>query len=169
MESDAQKQLFKQCYDEYADALFRFCLVKTSNVQQAEDVVQETFMRFWQSLREGRNMQNSRAFLYTIANNLIIDWYRKKKSDSLDVLQEAGFDPANTKEISPLQSAEHNEVLRVLQGLSDDDRTVLLMRFIEGLEPREIAEVLGGSANAVSVRITRALKRAEVLIQKGHE
>lgn len=167
MERGTQKQLFKQWYDEYADAIFRFCFVKTSNTEQAEDLVQETFMRFWQSLRDGKEMQHPRAYLYTIAGNLVIDWYRKKKADSLDALQDAGFDPKDTKSVSPLQFAEHAEVVRVLAQLEDDDRMVLLMRFIEGLEPRDIAEILEVSANVVSVRINRALKRAGALLQKS--
>jgi RNA polymerase sigma-70 factor, ECF subfamily len=169
MESEALKHYFKKTYDEYADAIFRFCLMKTSNKEQAEDLVQETFMRLWQSLRDGKEMQNVRAYLYTIANNLVTDWYRKRKPESLTALEEKGFEAKDVTSETPLREAEHAEVLRLVEQLDEGDRAVLLMRFIEGIEPREIAEMLGESANVISVRIHRALKRVRQSIEPNTE
>jgi RNA polymerase sigma-70 factor (ECF subfamily) len=59
-------------------------MVKVSNVELAEDMTQEVFTKYWQYLRDGREMTNTRSFLYTIANNMAKDWYKKKKADSLE-------------------------------------------------------------------------------------
>ena len=75
---------FEKTYTDESDAIFRFCLVRVSNREQALDLTQETFLRLWQSLSQDKEIANARAFLFTVAHNLVIDWYRKKKSVSLD-------------------------------------------------------------------------------------
>ncbi|MEX0918016.1 MAG: RNA polymerase sigma factor [Candidatus Paceibacterota bacterium] len=161
MDQDSLKQSFLDAFDEYSDAIFRFCVVKTSSAELAEDLTQDTFMRFWQALRNGKEMTNSRSYLYTIANNLVIDWYRKKKSDSLDTKMEGGFQVADRQSLSSEAEAAYAEIVRNMQELSEGDAEVLVMRFVDGLEPRDIAEIIGESANTVSVRINRAVKRLQ--------
>jgi RNA polymerase sigma-70 factor, ECF subfamily len=75
---------FETIYEKESDAIFRFCLVRVSDREQALDITQEVFLRLWQSLQKGEDIRNSRAFLFTIAHRLVIDWYRKKKSLSWD-------------------------------------------------------------------------------------
>lgn len=159
MEQDSLKAIFLAAFDEYSDAIFRFCVVKTGNRELAEDLTQDTFMRFWQALRGGATMTNTRSYLYTIANNAVIDWYRKKKSDSLDQKAEGGFQVADERALSPDANAAYAEILRNMQKLAAGDAEVLVMRYVDGLEPRDIAEILGESANTVSVRINRATNR----------
>lgn len=161
MNQSALKEIFLQSFDTYSDAIFRFCLVKTSSKEMAEDFTQETFMRYWRSLAEGKGMRNTRSFLYTVANNLIIDWYRKKKTTSLENLQEQGYDAPDTAGFSSEAQAELKEVLDTISELEEKDKEVLLLRYVEGLEPREIAEILEESANVVSVRINRAIDKVQ--------
>lgn len=165
MDPKQVKAEFLRTYDTYADDIYRFCLLKVSSREQAQDLTQEVFMRFWQTLRDGTELKNERAFLYTLARNLVIDWYRKKKENSLDVLTEQGIDFANDDHKAIVQSAEMQEVLRVVHQLDDDSRDALILRFVEGLTPKEIAAMTGETANAVSVRINRAIKKVQVLIQ----
>lgn len=160
MQEGTAHEQFLEAFDQYGDAIFRFCVVKTSDTALAEDLTQETFMRYWQSLRQGKEMSNARSFLYTIARNLIIDWYRKRKSDSLDQKIDGGFQVADTSaDVEVL--AEHAELLRALATMEEHDAEVLTLRFVEGLEPRDIALIIGETANTVSVRINRAVKRLQ--------
>lgn len=159
MDQAELKALFLAAYDAYADELYRFCLMKVSNRERAEDLVQDTFTRFWQVLRDGTRPDNTRAFLYTIARNRVIDWYRKKKEDSLDQLQEAGIDFAGSGISEITGNAEVQQILAVINELDEPSRDVLLLRFMEGWTPSEIAELNNESANAVSVRLNRALKK----------
>lgn len=161
MNQSSLKNSFLETFDAYSDAIFRFCLVKTSNKELAEDLTQETFMRFWQSLVDGKEMTNVRSFLYTIANNLVIDWYRKKKSTSLDVLEEDGFEPADAQLISPEKQSQFTEILATIKDLEERDREVLLLRYVEGLNPKDIALIQNETVNAVSVRITRAIEKVQ--------
>lgn len=159
MDQEEAKEYFLQSYDTYSDAIFRFCLMKVSDRERAQDITQDVFMRFWQALREGTVLRNDRALLYTIARNLIIDWYRKKKESSLDAMTEEGFEARGTDEVPILQNAMNEEVLRVIHTLDESSREALLLRFVEGFSPAEIAALHGETPNAVSVRINRALKR----------
>lgn len=157
------EESFKASYQEYGDAIFRFCLMKVSDVARAEDMTQEVFMRYWQSLRAGKEMTNTRSFLYTIAHNLAKDWYKRKKADSLDTRMEQGYDPA-AREASPELMAAYAEALASIEHLAEEDRDVLLLTYVEGLDPRDIALMKGSTANAISVRINRAVKRLQKLL-----
>lgn len=164
MEQSSLRQSFLESFDAYSDAIFRFCLVKTSNKELSEDLTQETFMRYYQALSDGKTMSNERSFLYTIANNLIIDWYRKKKATSLDALEESGFEAHDAKADDPESAAAIAEILAAVEELDEKDREVVVLRFIEGLDPKDIAQILNESANVVSVRITRALGKVKIAL-----
>lgn len=156
--------MFIESFSEYGDAIFRFCMVKVSNVELAEDMTQEVFTRYWQYLRDGKEMTNTRSFLYTIANNMAKDWYKKKKADSLDEKLESGYSPKDTN-ASPEAVASYQEILNTIEDMEQKDKEVLLLKHVEGLDPKDIAEVLGETANVISVRINRATKRLQ---QKLH-
>lgn len=161
MDQEESKTYFLETYDAYGSDIFRFCLLKVSSREVAEDIAQEVFMRFWQAIREGTEFRNARALLYTIARNLVIDWYRKKKESSLDVLSEQGIDFANDDMKRITEHAEHQEVLRAIETLDGPSKEAIILRFVDGLSPRDIAELSGETANAVSVRINRAIKKVQ--------
>ncbi len=168
MDQQTAKAHFLAAYDRYADPIYRFCYMKISNTALAEDLTQETFMRLWQRMREGVVVENTQALLYTIARNLVIDRYRKKKEQSLDALMEAGTDFVGERSGDILVFAETREVLAAVEQLDESSREVLLMRFVEGHSPQEIAALIGTSANVVSVRINRAIKKVQDII-RPHE
>lgn len=159
MDQEEAQGYFLQIYDSFADAIYRFALVKVSDRDVAADLTQEVFMRFWQALREGTTLRNDRALLYAIARNLIIDWYRKKKSSSLDALLEEGHEFPGSGDVPILEHAQMQEVLRSLHVLDEASREALLLRFVEGFAPHEIAALRDETPNAVSVRISRALAK----------
>jgi RNA polymerase sigma-70 factor (ECF subfamily) len=161
MDQDTSQAQFLQIYDLYVQDIFRFCVFKVSSRELAEDLTQEVFTRYWQSIRAGTAIVNDRAFLYTLARNLIIDWYRKKKDLSLEVLTDAGFEFQSKDHQSITMSAEVNEILRVVNILDEHSREVMLLRFVEGFSPSDIAKIRGETANTVSVRINRAIKKVQ--------
>lgn len=157
------RELFLAGYDAYADAIYRFCLLRVFSKEIAEDLTQECFVRFWKYLQAGNEVQYVRIFLYTVARRLIIDHVRKKKEDRLDVLLERGEipEPAHSGREEIERGVGIHEILRTFHQLRDEDREMIVYRYIEDLEPREIAEITGMSANAVSVRIHRAVKNLQ--------
>ncbi len=155
----ALEREFLAAYDAYSDAIFRHCYFRSFDRERGKDLMQETFMRVWQYLAKGGEVQNMRAFLYRVANNLLADEARKKKEMSLDKLQEEGFDPG--KDETPLMQSkiEHSRVMQSISHLDKSYRDMIVMRYVSELSPSEIAEVTGESANTVSVRIYRGLKQ----------
>ncbi|KND49514.1 MAG: RNA polymerase sigma factor [Parcubacteria bacterium C7867-008] len=161
MDQDTTKAYFLDIHEKHADEIFRFCLMKVSNKEKAEDLTQEAFMRFWQSVRRGETIRQERAFLYTLARNLVIDWYRKKKESSLDVIQEEGVDFAGDDRADVERFAQMNEALAVIDTLDAPSKEAILLRYVEGWSPQEIANLTGETANAVSVRLNRAIKKVQ--------
>ncbi len=161
MDQGELEKIFQKSFAEFSDAIFRFCLVKVSSRELAEDFTQEVFMRYWQSLRDGKEMTNTRSLLYTIANNLAKDWYKKKKSDSLDNKMDQGFEPTAKDTLDAASEADYQLILRKLEELDTGDGELILLRYIEGLEPKDIAEILDESANTISVRLNRAIGKLQ--------
>lgn len=162
MENYKLQQDFIAAYDELADVLFRRFYFKLSRRERAKDLVQETFTRVWQYIREGKEVTNLRAFIYKVANNLIIDEYRRKKPVSLDTLAENGFDVESKEgDDKILIYAETEHVLKQIDKLPHKYREVILLRYIEGLSPKKIGEIVGQTENTVSVRINRGIKKLQ--------
>ncbi len=164
------EQAFTRAYEEHADALFRHCAFRVSSRERALELTQETFMKTWDAVAKGQDVRNYRAFLFRVLNNLIIDEYRKKKNLSLDaMLEQEGVSEGSFADLQTGSLEEVVERLEIhlqseqlaeaLNTLPESYRTVLIMRFINELRPKEIAQILEESENAVSVRINRGLKK----------
>jgi RNA polymerase sigma-70 factor (ECF subfamily) len=153
--------VFNKIYEEQSDAIFRFCLIRVSNREQALDITQETFLRLWKSLLDNEDILNSRAFLFTVAKRLIIDWYRKKKSISLDKMidDENSYDISDEKDKNIIGLEAEGRFLQEKIGeLSESYRDAVYFRFVEDLSPEEIGKILDISTNAASVRINRGIQ-----------
>ncbi len=164
MKDESLEMKLLTAYDAHADAIFRYCYFKTSERELAQDMTQDVFLKAWSYMQQERSIENMRAFLYRLADNLVIDWYRKRKSHSLDALMDEGFEPKDTGRNIEEQT-EISLVLAKLQELGENDRKLITLRFVEGLSPKEIGEILGENENVVSVRLHRTLKKLRALFQ----
>ncbi len=157
MSKEEQKKQFLEWYEEYADDLFRYCIFKTGDRESALEIVQNVFVRLWQTLQKGQDLDNARAFLYASARNSVIDGYRKKKAVSLDALDEAGFEAPSEPGMSETDKIDASRILKIAESLEEKYREVIILRFVNDLSVTEIAELLGEKENNISVRIHRAL------------
>jgi len=161
----AQEEELLQAYDAYADAIFRHCYFRVFSRERAKELMQETFLRAWDTMIQGKEIRHMRGFLYRVANNLIIDESRKKKEQSLEALQEEGFDPPdNTQLDTGARMIDREIILTTLHSLEKPYREVVMLRYIDGFRPMEIANILGVSANVVSVRLHRGLAMLKSII-----
>lgn len=154
-----QQEAFLRAYDEFSDAIFRHCYLRISDRERAKDLVQETFMRAWKYISEGKQVLHTKALLYRMANNLIIDEYRKRKESSLEALQEQGFEPGHAPEGTIQNIIEGKKMAAALAHIGSPYREAVIMRYIDDLTPKEIAELVGESQNTISVRINRGLEK----------
>ena len=175
---------FNTMFEAESDAIFRFCLFRVSDREQALDLVQDTFARAWRAMQDGTVMDNARAFLFTVAHRLVIDWYRKKKPVSLEAQGEQDGTDEIIEPADPLTqgaglelAAEGRFLISKLGELDHSYRQAVYLRYVEGLSPPEIGKILGMSEGAASVRINRGIKQlreiagygAEIGQDQGHE
>ena len=158
---------FVTAYDKYSEPIFRHCYFKTSNRELAKDLMQETFARTWRHTQKGSPIDNVQPFLYTVAKHLITDYYRKHKTLSLDKMQEDGFDPSSKEHLSTETIADSKLLHLLMEGLEEKYKEILKFRFIDDLGPKDIAELVGITENAVSVRINRGIKKLRALFFNG--
>lgn len=170
----SHEQAYLQAFDEYADALFRHARFRLASRERATDLVQDTFIKAWDYLRDGGEVEHWKSFLYRVLNNLIIDEYRRTKEESLDALMEESPLAENPLLASEgrTEIEEHADTKLLMEhirarlpDLPDSYRTVLTMRYIDGFSPKEISQMLGLSENVVSVRIHRGVTRLRELCQ----
>jgi len=174
---DAQEKLFLAAFDEYSGALFRHAFFRLSDREKALDAVQDTFLKAWDFIRTGGEVKSYKAFLYRVLSNLIIDEYRKKRADSLDMLLEEAPSVIEKEvaegsvlevELAMDEEALIGAVREAIEKLEPPYRAAVTLRFIDGFMPREIAEALSITENVASVRIHRGVAKLKEIL-KHHE
>lgn len=159
-----QEQRFLAAFDEFSDALFKHASFRLNDKERAIDVVHDTFTKVWTYVRDGHDIASYKPFLYKVLNNLIIDEYRKRKEASLDALFEIeGIDEGNFAELMQddvetlVNQLDGKQALELLAELPGQYKEVLVMRYVDGLRPKEIAVLVEETENVVSVRIHRGI------------
>lgn len=164
------QQKFLTDFEELSDEFFRFVVYQTGNRDVAIDLVQDVWVETWNFIAAGNGIQNLRAFVYTVLRRRIIDWRRKKKSDSLDSMSDSGFDPrAAESAIADSAAREHVTIVHAaIAALSPSDSELIQLRFIQELPVARISEILGLPGPTLSVQIHRAKEKLKTeLIQRG--
>ncbi len=163
--SDDPEERFLTAFADYSNALFRHAALRLRDRERAIDIVHDTFTKAWSYLRTGHEIEAFRPFLYKVLNNLIIDEYRRRRETSLDaLLEEEGVDEGDFAELSEntvealAATLDGKKAFAVLETLPDVYREVVILRFVDGLGPKEISELIEVSENVVSVRLHRGLK-----------
>lgn len=159
-----RERAFLDAFDAYADALYRHCFFRISDRERAKDLVSEAFTRTWEYLVKGNTVGDYKSFLYRTLNHLIIDEYRKKKTESLDNLldehhvPESAFDELVGGGKEEIEIAGDVRCLpKLLEHMPAQYREVVVMRYLDGLAPSDIAKLLDEPVNTVSVRIHRGI------------
>ncbi len=151
-------------YEKYAGSIYKYLFVHLGNVEDAEDITVEVFLRAWNAL-PGYDQRGYpfRAFLFRIARNLLVDQYRQHRTVS--ELDER-FKDENLIDLeqAAVEQVEDELIRKSLREIHPDYRHVLMLRFFGGLSLLEIAKVMKRSENAVRVLQHRALKALRKLV-----
>lgn len=169
-----RQQEFRDAFEKHSDELFRHATMRLSNRDRAMELTQETFLKAWEFLRRGEVIREYRPFLFRTLNNLVIDEYRKKKSTSLDAMMEDSETAAvveghllrDETDIFEEAAVQYDvqRVLERVQDLPENYRAVIVLRYVDGFSPSEIASQIGESENAVSVRLHRGMRKLKELL-----
>ncbi|MDQ3076858.1 MAG: RNA polymerase sigma factor [bacterium] len=156
---------FEATYKTHFDAIFRYIYFRLRDKERAKDLTQETFMKTWKYMLGGGSIDSMKAFLFTVARNLILNEVeRRKVHESLDLMNEEGFD-IPFSELSQEKKSEFSRAMSIIAQLGSEYEEVMRLRFVEGLSIKEIAELRDEQESAVAVRIHRGLKQIKNLYQ----
>jgi len=161
------KQAFAELVNQNSTNIYRLGLKMTGNQQDAEDVLQETFIKAYNHIENFEGRSKISTWLFRIAVNEALMLLRKRKDDTTSIDQGVETDDGEIlpkqiidwcclpeKELLQDESRAHIE--EAIEMLSDANRAAFLLRDVEGLSTRETAQVLDISESAVKVRLMRA-------------
>ena len=146
-------------YDHYAPRIYTYIYRRVEDSHLAEDLVCDVFIRMINAIREDQTWHTSfQAWLYRVAHNLVIDYYRKQPSEPMISLEEAWLSADDQNLDNKIQASMDRERLRWAIGqLTAEQQQVLALRFGQGLTARETARVLQKTTGAVEALQRRAL------------
>lgn len=164
---------FKTVVQTYQQMIYSLSVKMLADEEEAKDIVQETFIKAWQSIGAYDGRYSFSTWLYTIASRLCIDRIRKLRfseplSDDIAVFQGYASDDNPERK---LESSEWVSVVKVLaQGLSNKQRLVFTLSHFEGLDTEEITRITGMDATQIKSNLSLARKSVrEQLIKLGYE
>lgn len=153
-----EEKLFNELFRKYSKDLHDFLYYKFGKENNPKDLVQEAFIKLWNNCHKVVP-EKARSFLFTVANNQMLNELSKKKT----ALEHAQQKPKQHTPESPeylLEEKEYmNKLRNALDNLSEEQRVTFMLNRIEGKKHKEIAEMLGISRKAVEKRIYTALNK----------
>lgn len=144
-------------YNQYADDIYRFIFVHVRDAELAEDMTADTFTSAWKNIGTFDNKQ-PRAWLYTIARNRMNDHWRKKPTIPLDENIEIVSESDLFEDIVD-RKIQLKRVISALNTLPDDMKSIVTLRFMQGMSAKETAKILKMTEGNVRVMQYRALKK----------
>lgn len=154
-------EAFGKLYDLYYDKIYAYAYFKVGNRFEAEDIAEHVFLKALENIAsfEWRGYPFS-SWLFRIASNLVVDHYRaNNRYETVEVDDEAYIegDKVVCPERLALKEFDRQEVVKAIRMLTEDQRQVVVMRFIAGMTNEEVAKAIGKSIGAVKVLQHRAL------------
>lgn len=151
---------FLDLFERFQDQIFRFLYFRVHDRTIALDITQDTFTKTWLYLSKGNTIEYEEAFLYRTAKNALIDYFKKPKAYSLDMLAEEGFDPESHTTVETLLKQDDIATIQsLMDDLDEESKQIIYLRFSEERPIEDIARMFGKSTNAMTVRIHRIVKK----------
>ncbi len=163
------EEAFGLIYDHLAAKIYKFIYFRVGHKEIAEDILSDTFVKGWQKISQINSPAALSAWLYQIAKNNIIDYYRIKK-ETVNITDVENF---LEDEVNPIDDTnlniEQKKLLEVLKELPEEQQEVIKYKFFEDLENEEIAYIIGKTEGAVRVIQHRAITKLKELIKTKYD
>jgi len=165
-------QAFVWLYDQYSRQIFRFISIKINSLHDSEDLASEVFFRFWKEVNSSdKKIANPRGFLYQIARNLVIDYYRKKPradlilSQNQEKIVENIADHKSRLDQKAVLESDLNQVKQAMNQVKPLYQDLIIWHYLDDFSIKEIAQILEKPENTVRVQLHRALKALKSVIE----
>ncbi|MEN4041761.1 MAG: sigma-70 family RNA polymerase sigma factor [Anaerolineaceae bacterium] len=147
-----------ELYEQYRVSVFRYLYYRSSDPQVAEDLTSEVFLRMIQSLVDYRLTNSTfQAWLIQIAHNLVVDHYRKKSNQPHPILEENLVTREALSGVAYERKLNAITLRQALAQINEDQRDVIVLRFVAGMPISEVAQALRRSENAIKALQRRGL------------
>lgn len=155
---------FGQLYDRHIDSIYRYVYYRVGSPAEAEDLTEEIFLRAWEAIGRFR-WQGApfSAWLFRLAHNRVVD-HRRSRRPETELLE---TEPARTPDPETIvgERLDWERAIGAMRELTPDQQEILTLKFIEGLDNREIVEVTGKSEGAIRAIQFRALSALRAILQ----
>lgn len=168
-------EAFIEVYDQYASDLYRFIYFKIGRQEEAQDLTSMVFLKAWNHIQNNSltDSKTLRALVYKIARNAIIDHYRQgqAKIESLDTLENPIqiIDEDQNLEKDLNNNLEMERLTNYIMQLKEEYREIIVLKFINDLELKEISAVTGKSKGNIRVILHRALSALKKMLKEDNE
>ena len=156
---------FAQIFKKHKPPVYRYLSTKLPSKQDAEDALSTTFLRLWNYTTTAQ-VDHVGSLAFTIARGVVADFYRsRKKVRSMDESHEEIADDIDVEE-EVITKVDFTLVKKILPKLKVDYQEIVILRYLEGLSTKEVAQYLQKSEGAIRVGLHRALKELRILFSK---
>jgi RNA polymerase sigma-70 factor (ECF subfamily) len=148
---------FSEIYRNFITPIYRFVYFRVGSKEEAEDLTQTVFLRAWRALEKFDEKTYFSSWLYAIARNAVIDFWKKKKYIPLEDLEDELFETPDFEFFE--KEADFLKVKSAIKNLNEDQQEIIALRFIEDLSNAEVAKKIGKSEVAIRQIQCRAIKQ----------
>ena len=149
-----ERKMQQELYNRFAPRMYGVCLRYASNAEEAEDILQEGFIKIFNKINSYRGDGSFEGWIRRIFVNTAIEHFRKKTY--LQPITETEENTVEGKYLSVLDSLAEKDIIQLIQQLSPGYRTVFNMYVVEGYSHKQIAEILGISEGTSKSQLSRA-------------
>lgn len=159
-----KREIYEDLHTKYGKDLYRYAYKLTSKKDQAEDILQESWLRAWTGIESIKDMNSVKSWLLTIVKREFLRKLETQKRLKEDSLTDNDYLIPSSVDLDI--KSELNDVLKVIMMLEEDYKEVLLLQTVYGFKTREISEKLGVNENTISTRLFRGRKQLKELLSK---
>ena len=168
---DGDVDAYGQLYALYLDRIYRYVFYQVRDEMKAQDITQEVFIKAWKAIKScGGKERSFSAWLYRIAHNHIVDILRKSHPEVH--LETTALNGTEDIEQNAELAAEKQAILKMVADLPDQQRQIILLKFLEGYDNEEIQQITGkrqGAIRAIQMRALNTLRQRLGIEVNGFE
>jgi RNA polymerase sigma-70 factor (ECF subfamily) len=163
------EQAFEMLYNECYEPILRYMIIRVSTADDAEDLAQQVFIRFYRNLANWKDQGYSpMAYVFTVARSVVADYWRANKNRPIDNSEEVLpllIDSTDRPDEQLMNKETASQVIRAISRLPDHYKEVISLRLIKGLTNPEIAMIIGKSEVATRKLYSRGIQKLQVELE----